>query len=115
MRKIGRGLEVPAPATLDEFNAAPLVTCHELAERNLDLALADMLRDFVDRQRLRRGEQSRFDGSQQLVHHAALSLIGAKASSCAMSSRPRRASSRAARKLEASAERRNCGSWVEGR
>ena len=35
-----------------------------------------MLGDLVDRQRLRRGEQGRFDGARQLVHHAALSLIG---------------------------------------
>src|SRR5689334_5600111 len=110
MGEIGRGLEVPAPAALNQFNAAALVIRRELAERDLDLPVADMLRDFVDRQRLRRGEQGGFDRSQQLVHHAALSLIGAKASSCAMSRRPRRASSSAARKLEASAERRNCGS-----
>src|SRR5690349_15611845 len=115
MGEIRRGLEMPASPAFDELDAAAFIVGGELAKRDLDLSFAHVLGDFVDRQRLRRGEEGGFDRSQQLVHQAALSLIGAKASSCAISSLPRRASSRAARKLDARADRRNCGSWVEGR
>src|SRR6185503_2608170 len=115
MREIGRRLEMPAAAALDEFDAAPFILGGKPSERDLDLAFADVLGDFLDRQGRGGREQSRFDRAHQLVHQAALSLIGANGSSCAMSRRPRRASSSAARKLDASAERRNCGSWLDGR
>ena len=48
MREIGRGLEMPAPAALDQLDPAALVMRGELAERDLDIALADMLGDFLD-------------------------------------------------------------------
>src|SRR5690348_5505904 len=113
--EVRRGLEMPAAAALDQLDPAALVTGGKLAERDLDRPLPDMLCDLFDAQRLGRGKEGCFDRAHQLVHQAALSLIGANGSSCAMSRRPRRASSSAATKLEASAERRNCGSWLGGR
>ena len=65
----------------------------QLAERDLDIALADVRDHFLDGQRRRRREQGGFDRARELVHHAALSLIGPNRSSWANSSRPRRASS----------------------
>src|SRR5439155_13110040 len=108
--EIGRGLKMPMAATLDELDAAAFVMRRELTQRDLDLTFADMLGDLVERERRGGREQGRFDRAHQLVHQAALSLIGANGSSCMKSSRPRRASSSMARKLDASAERRNCGS-----
>ena len=64
MREVGRGLEMPTAAALDQLDPAALVMRGELAERDLDLALADMLGQFFDRQRLRRGEQGGFDGAR---------------------------------------------------
>src|SRR5438309_1419117 len=116
MREIRGSLEMPAAAALDELDAAALVMLRQGEERLLDLLVADVLRNFPDRQRLWRGKQGGFNRASQLVHHAAFfSRIGANASSCAMCSRPRRASSSAARKLEARHDRRNLGSWVAGR
>src|SRR4051812_38454762 len=113
MSEVGCGLEMPAPAALDQFDPAPLVMRCQLAQRDLDTPLADMLGDLLDAQRFGRGEQGRFDGPRQLVHHAAfLSLIGENGSSWAISSRPSRASSSAARKLDAKADRRSCKSSV---
>src|SRR5690348_7980159 len=115
MGQIRRSLEMPTPAALDQFDPAPLVLRRKLSQRDVDLALSDMLGDLLERERLGGGEQRGFDRAHEVVHHAAFSLIGAKGSSCAMSRRPRRASSSAATKLDASAERRNCGSWLGGR
>ncbi len=61
MGEIGSRLEVPAAAALDQLDAVALVMGGEPAERDLDLALSDMFGNLVDRQRLRRGEQGRFD------------------------------------------------------
>src|SRR4051794_7985490 len=101
---------MPAPATLDELDTTAFVVRGELPERDLDIAFPDMLDNFVNAERRRRREQCGFNGPHQLVHQAAFSLIGANASSCANSSRPSRASSSIARKLDARADRRNCGS-----
>ncbi len=68
MGKIGRGLEMPPPAALDEVDSAPLIMRRELAKRDFDVALTDMLGNFADAERLRRGEQRRFDRSCELVH-----------------------------------------------
>src|SRR5207248_1096856 len=113
--EIGRRLEVPAPAALDQLDPPAFIMRREVAERDLHVAVADMLDDFVDAERRRRGEQGGFDGAGEFVHYAALSLMGANASSCANSRRPLRASSSIARKLDANADRRNCGSCVWGR
>src|SRR5687767_3952444 len=99
---------MPPATALDQLDPAILVMGGKLAQSDLDVAFADMLLKLIDGERTGRGEQGRFDRAHQLVHHAAFNLIGANASSCANSSRPRRASSSIARKLEASAERRNC-------
>ena len=53
MREIGRGLEMPATAALDEVDAAAFIVGDEITERKLNRALADMLGNFVDRQRRR--------------------------------------------------------------
>src|SRR6476659_2468677 len=108
MGKIGSGLQMPAPTPLDEFDAATLILLDKLAEREIHVALPDMLGDFIHGQRARGREQRRFNGAHQLVHQAAtFRRIGAKASSWSISRRPLRASSSAARKLEASADRRS--------
>src|SRR4051794_6467173 len=116
VREVWRGLEMPAPAALHELDAAPFVMLGELPKRDFDLAFADVLGQLLDAERLGRGEQGCLESADQLVHHAAtLRWMGANGPSWAISSRPRRASSSAARKLEANAERRNCGSCVTGR
>ena len=48
MRQVGGGLEMPAAAALDQFDAAGFVIGGELAERDLDIAFADMLLELVD-------------------------------------------------------------------
>src|SRR5205823_8205019 len=106
---------MPAATTFDQLDPAAFVMRGELPERDLDVTFAHVLDQLVDREGHSGSEQGGFDGAHELVHHAALSLIGAKASSCANSSRPRRASSSIARKLDASDERRNCESCVCGR
>jgi hypothetical protein len=68
MSQIGRSLEVPAPAALDKFDTAALIMLGELAKRDFDLALTDMLRQLVDGKRLRGCEQGCLDRSYQLVH-----------------------------------------------
>src|SRR6478672_13089279 len=99
---------MPAPTTLDELNAAARIMRRELRQRSGNVALSDMKRNLVHRQWLGGGEQGGFYRALELVHQAAFfKLMGAKASSWAKSSRPRRASSSIARKLDASAERRS--------
>jgi hypothetical protein len=61
MGEIGRRLEMPAATTLDELDPAALVSRGELTERDLDRAFAYMLGNFLETQRLRRGEESGFD------------------------------------------------------
>src|SRR6185437_2116136 len=72
---------------------------------------------FLRRQRLFRGEQRCLDAADKVIHHpdnpvpvegtafTRRKCSGPKASSCRSSALPSRASSSAARKLEASAER----------
>ena len=115
MREVGRGLEMPAPAALDELDPAALVMRGELRRAR------SRSRPRRHARRSRRRSAARRTRTRSLRRRAAsssitrpCSLIGANGSSCAMSSRPRRASSSAARKLDASAERRNCGSSVVG-
>ena len=81
MGEVRRGLEMPAPAALDQLDAMAFIVARELSQGDLHLALTDMLGNFLHRQRRRGGEQGRFDGAHQLVHQAAFTWIGANASS----------------------------------
>src|SRR5688572_16211774 len=111
---------MPAAAALDQVDAAAGIMLGELGQRRGDVAIAGIVGDFLDAERRCRSEQRGFHRpgklvQPELIHHDVRSKMGANASSWAMSTRPRRASSSAATKLEARAERRNCGSWVGGR
>src|SRR5688500_587130 len=115
MREVGRGLEMPAPAALDQVDAATGIMLGQLRQRRGDVAVAGVVGNLLGAERNRGGEQRRFHRADEFLHHEVRSKMGANASSWAMSTRPRRASSSAATKLDARAERRNCGSCVAGR
>ena len=91
MGKVGRGLEMPAPAALDQLDAAALRNARpSSAERGGDVALADMLGDFLDgqRRRPRRTGSLRPPGRTRPSGRRRRSLSGANGSSWASSSRP---------------------------
>ena len=51
MRQVGRGLEMPAPAALDQFDAMSGVALGERSKRGLDIAFADIAGDILDAER----------------------------------------------------------------
>ena len=108
MGKVGRSLEMPSPAALDQFDPATGVMFGKRRQRARDIALPRVDRDLVERQRLLRREQRRLDRAEIFVvaHAARRTRSSAKGASWSRSTRPCRASSRAATKLLASAERR---------
>ena len=97
---------MPAAAALDQFDAPAGVDFRKRLQRRRDVALTGVTLDVLDGQRLGRGENRRFNCPGELVHQAARTFSGVNGPSCRMSSRPRRASSSAATKLDARAERR---------
>jgi uncharacterized membrane-anchored protein len=117
MREIGRGLEMPAPPSLDKLDAAGGIIARERAKRRLDVGARRAAERFAQPggvERLLGSEERGFDGAGERLHRrcypALRSRSGPKISSCASSARPSRASSSAATKLEASALRRSAGS-----
>src|SRR5690606_3887505 len=120
MREIGRGQELPAPAALDQLHPAVAIMRLELAQRGADVGLAQVRRERIRAHRLLGGEKRRLDraneGGERFAHAGIRRRwSGPKISSCRISALPRRASSSAARKLEASAERLSRGSAPTGR
>src|SRR3546814_4564428 len=67
-RSVARGLEMPALATPDEFDAAPGIIGFERGQRppHID-AVADMRPDRVERQRRLGREQHRLDRAHPVV------------------------------------------------
>src|SRR3546814_15527276 len=95
----------PLNATLTAplLPSTPLFRCH-------------VVRVLVARQRPFGGKENRRDPAKIVVRHQArLNINGWKAASCCNVTRPWRASSSTATKLEARAERRYSGSAVGGR
>ena len=75
VRQVRRGLEMPAPAALDQLDPAPGIMAFELGQRRRHVdAVADIERDIRGAQRLRRREQGRLDRPQRVrkLAHAAL-------------------------------------------
>ena len=76
MGEVGGGLEMPAPAALDQLDAAAGIMALQLGQRRGDVdARADMERDVGRAHRLLGGEQRRLDRAQGVVRklpHAAL-------------------------------------------
>ncbi len=116
MREIGCGLEVPALAALHQADTAIGIMVRQFAQARTDLAqrrVSEKTRQRLRAHRLLGSEQRRLHPAHQIVHaHARMRRrrSGPKTSSCASSARPIFASSSAATKLEASAERRSRGS-----
>src|SRR5690606_12180762 len=119
MREVGRGLELPAQAALDQAHATVRVVGRELGQRFADVGAGEMSGELLGGQRLFGSEQRCLDGPDELVGtaHAATrrKCSGPKVASCLSSALPSRASSSAATKLEASAERLSLGSACAGR
>ena len=61
MGEVGRGLEMPAPAALDQLDAMAGVALGQRGQRRLDIAFADIGGDVLDAERRVGGEQRRFD------------------------------------------------------
>jgi hypothetical protein len=59
---------MPAAAALDQLDPVPFVMGGELAERDLDRTIPDMLDNFIDSERRVGGENGRFDCAGKLVH-----------------------------------------------
>ena len=109
---------MPVTAALDEFDAASRVARGDRMDHRLDVGHRDFLgkarRDLPCVERFVAGEQHRLYRTFAVVDRhvgccpiwAALRYSGSKAPSCFRSTRPCRASSSAATKLDAIAERR---------
>src|SRR3546814_6288943 len=110
---------MPAPAPLDQIDAAPRIMGAQCRKRGSQVArLPHVELQFARRQRLFRHEQHRLHRAKEIIlfldHNrrpavvsgtAARRNMGSKIPSCWISSRPCRASSSAATKLLASADR----------
>ena len=81
MGEIGRGLEMPAAAALDELDPPARVDFGERSKRSFDVALAGVTLNFLDAQRIGRCEDGRFYRTNEFVHQAARNFSGAKGSS----------------------------------
>src|SRR5215204_5874970 len=116
MGQVRRGLEMPASTTLDQFDTVSDIAFGQAGKCRFDIAVAGIARNFLNAERLIRRKDSGFNRTEEFVHQAALrTKSSANGSGCSISSLPWRASSSAATKLDANADRRYCRSLVTGR
>src|SRR3546814_416314 len=101
--QIGCGLEMPFAAAFHQFHAAPHIAFAKAGEQaRYVAAFGHVERDLVARQRPFGGKENRLDPAKIVVRHQArLNINGWKAASCCNVTRPWRASSSTATKLEA--------------
>ena len=104
--EIGRRLEMPAPPALDQLDPPPLVQRRQPGERRPRVGDAGRLGQFARAHRAFRREQRGFERAQIVVDHARFTISGANGACWRSATRPCRASSSAATKDEAMAERR---------
>ena len=84
----------------------PAVIATVSAQRVPNVTLPGIMADLVGGHRRLAGEQRGLNRADELVHHAARTMMSANGSLCSISSLPCRANSSAARKLLASADLR---------